>query len=212
MGTLPEKLMAFLLSKSDKVDEDIYGRKKTKLFSSVKGKVLEIGPGTGVNFKYYTKKISWIGIEPNKEMHKFLNEKIEKLGIKAKIKEGKAEKIPLKDSSIDFVISTLVLCSIDDQVKALSEIKRVLKKGGKLLFIEHVADKPGTLRKFFQDIAPHTPWRLFSDNCRPNRETWSNIRNAGFSNVKVNHFKQKESRVNPIAYLIRPHIIGEAIK
>lgn len=212
MSVLPKKLMALLLSKSDKIDENIYGKKKRKLFSEVKGKVLEIGPGTGINLNYYQKSIEWRGLEPNKELHNLLREKIKESSIKANIIECRAEKIPLIDNSVDFVVSTLVLCSVDDQIKALSEIKRVLKKGGKFLFIEHVADKPGTLRRFLQNIAPHTPWKLFSDNCRPNRETWNNIRAQGFSNVKVYHFKQKKFRLNPAAYLTRPHIIGKAIK
>lgn len=207
-----KKFVAWCLSKSEKIDKEIYGEKKKNLFKKLKGTILEIGPGTGINLPYYPKNIKWVGIEPNKEMHKYIKKKSEKLKIKVEIKNLKAEKIPLKNSSADYVISTLVLCSVDSQEKTLSEIKRVLKKDGKFIFIEHVADKPLTLRRTIQNLAPYTPWKLFSDNCRPNRETWKTIEKSGLKKIKIKHFKIKELRFNPLTFLVRPHIIGEATK
>lgn len=207
-----KKFMTWFLLKTERFDKENYGNKKRALFKNLKGKVLEIGPGTGVNLNYYPKNIKWIGIEPNPKMQEHVKEKIKRLKIDAKIKSLRAEKIPEKTNSIDFVISTLVLCSVDKPEEVLAEIRRVLKKGDKFLFIEHVADKPGTLRRFFQNLAPYTPWKLFSDNCRTNRETWKTIENAGFKKVKIKHFKQNKGKFNLLEMLIKPHIMGEAVK
>ncbi|PIN89972.1 class I SAM-dependent methyltransferase [Candidatus Pacearchaeota archaeon CG10_big_fil_rev_8_21_14_0_10_34_76] len=210
MKKISQLFVAWCLAKSEKTDESSYGKIKRKLFSNVSGKILEIGPGTGINLKYYPKNIKWIGIEPNNEMIKYLKEKAKKLKIDYKIIRTNAEKIPIKNNSIDFVISTLVLCSVDNQEKVLSEIKRVLKKNGKFLFIEHVADKKETFRRQIQNLAPKTPWKFFSDNCRPNRETWKSINNLGFKKVQIEHFNLKG--VNPLIFIFKPHIIGVAQK
>ena len=98
---------------------------------------------------------------------------------------------------------------MENPSKVLKEIKRVLKTGGKFLFIEHIADKEGTLRRSFQNLAPHTLWRFFSDGCQPNRET-KKIIECEFKKTKIRKYYQKNMSL--LNYLINPHIIGEAIK
>lgn len=204
-----QRLLAFILSKSEKIEDKIYGDKKIKLISNLKGTILEIGAGTGTNLKYYSSNTKIILLEPNSKMYKHIKDNSNKLGIKFNIIKSKAEKIPLKDESVDVVVSTLVLCSVEDVDKVLSEIYRVLKKGGKFIFLEHIADKEGGFRRRLQNFVIHTPWIFFSDGCHPNRETGNNIKKSKFRKVKIEKFMIKGIG---LSYLVNPHIYGEAIK
>src|SRR5699024_494896 len=95
---------------------------------------------------------------------------------------GAAESVPLAEASMDTVVSTLVLCSVDRIDKALSEIKRVLKPGGHFLFIEHVAaPQQSSLRRIQRWINPL--WKRVADGCHTDRETWKAIKKAGFDHV-----------------------------
>ncbi len=206
---LSQRFLAFVLSKSEKVEDEIYGEIKRDLLSKLNGPILEIGAGTGTNLRYYPKNTKLIFLEPNPIMRKHIERKTLHSGIKIIVLKNNAEKIPLKDESVDFVVSTLVLCSVENVDKVLKEIYRVLKKGGKFIFIEHVADVKGSLRRKLQDFSIHTPWKFFSDGCHPNRETWNNIKKSQFKNVKIKKFMIKG---NTLSYLVKPHIYGMCIK
>jgi ubiquinone/menaquinone biosynthesis C-methylase UbiE len=112
---------------------------KRRLFSGLAGTVLEIGPGAGANLQFLSTGVRWMGAEPNPFMHKYLRVEAGRLGRSIELCGAMAEALPLADRSADNVISTLVLCSVRDPPRALAEIRRVLRPGGKLLFIEHVA-------------------------------------------------------------------------
>jgi ubiquinone/menaquinone biosynthesis C-methylase UbiE len=179
--------------------------KKQALFAGISGDVLEIGPGTGVNLVYLPVGIRWIGIEPNKFMHSYLRELGLKLGLSVDIRVGSAEHLPVPDNSMDAVISTQVLCSVADPGKVLREIQRVLKPGGRFLFVEHVAAAPGTTLRRWQRLARPVS-ALIGDGCHPDRETWSDIEQAGFALIQLEHFEIKA------AILSKPHIAGVAVK
>jgi len=116
----------------------------------------------------------------------------------------KAEELPIRAASIDYAISTLVLCSVVDQRRALSELLRVLRPGGKLIFIEHVAAPPGTLLRRVQ-CAVKPLWRRMGDGCHPDRETRAAIERSGLTIPQVDEFDA------PLP-VVRPHIAGYAIK
>lgn len=179
--------------------------RKQALFAGINGDVLEIGPGTGVNLVYLPVGIRWIGIEPNKFMHGYLRELGLKLGLSIDIRLGTAEQLPVPDNSMDAVISTQVLCSVADPARVLSEIQRVLKPGGRFLFVEHVAAAPGTGLRRWQRLARPIS-ALIGDGCHPDRETWTDIERAGFALIQLEHF-EIESTV-----WSKPHIAGVAIK
>jgi len=116
---------------------------------------------------------------------------------------GVAEEIPLEDSSVDAVVGTLVMCSVPDVPLALQEIQRVLKPGGRYLFIEHVAAPAGTMDRFMQDLL--TPLQqLLADGCHLNRDTAARIEAAGFDKVDLIRFSVPELSI------IGPHIAGIA--
>jgi len=143
-------------------------------------------------------------MEPNPYMREYLEREAERVGIAAELREGTAEAIACADDSADTVVSTLVLCSVIDLRAALAEVLRVLKPGGRFVFIEHVAAAPGTRLRHWQRRL--RPWfHFFADGCNPDRETWRAIESAGFADVHLEHFD------GPMP-IVRPHIAGVAIK
>ena len=195
-------------------DEESYNThrvKKEELFKNVNGEVLEIGPGTGVNFPFLKgKPLTWKGIEPNPAMHPYLLEASLRNNISATLLEGTTEEIQLPDNSIDFVISTEVLCSVKDLNQSLSEIKRVLKPAGRFLFLEHVVDHHNACRRSIQKSVPYTPWKYFSDGCHPGRDIGKAIKQTGFTDVSYQSYMQEGEGI--IISINRPHIYGWAIK
>lgn len=201
---LYKRAFAWLLAHgTPKYDRALADRKRA-LFADLKGNVLEIGAGTGVNLSYYPAGVQWMGIEPNPFMHPYLREEAQRLGLNIELRNGNAEELEIPDKSLDAVISTLVLCSVKHPGKALREILRVLKPGGRFIFMEHVAAPPGTwLRRVQHCLKP--VWKVLADGCRLDRETLAVIENAGFASVSCQNF------CGPVP-IVRPHIAGVAIK
>ena len=120
------------------------------------------------------------------------------------LRTGSAERLDVEDATADAVVSTLVLCSVADLAAVLKEIRRVLKPGGRFVFIEHVAAPQGTwLRRAQRAFRPLS--KTFADGCQPDRETWRAIEAAGFAQVDLEHFRAP-------APIISPHIAGVAVK
>lgn len=199
-----KRLFAWMLAHSMGRYEQAVGQRKQSLLGTLRGRVLEIGPGVGVNLHSYAPSVEWIGLEPNPWMDAYMEAEAARLGRAIEIRRGRVEQIDLPEGSVDAVVSTLVLCSVDDQARALAEIRRVLRPGGVFVFLEHVAAPRGTrLRRIQRCLRPG--WRRIADGCCPDRETWNAIEQAGFSRVEIEHFR------GPVP-VIRPHIAGRAVK
>lgn len=199
-----KRLFAWMMAQGSPEYEKAVGDRKRTLFANLHGDVLEIGPGTGPNLPYYGQDIHWIGIEPNPYMHSYLHKEAERLGLNIDLRSGTAERLEAEDNSMDAVVSTLVLCSVTEITSTLQEVLRVLKPGGRFLFIEHVAAPRGTwLRRVQRGIRPI--WKVIGDGCHPDRETWIALENAGFESVNYQHFQA------PVP-LVSPHIVGVATK
>src|SRR5699024_10344032 len=134
------------------------------------GTVLEIGPGPGVNLAYYSREVHWIGIEPDVTHREELRGEAARLGRQAQILPGRAEEIALPAASVDAVVGTLVLCSVDDVTTSLAEIRRVLRPGGHYIFVEHVAAPRGTWTRRAQSVHSHLVGP-FGSGCRLDRDT-----------------------------------------
>jgi ubiquinone/menaquinone biosynthesis C-methylase UbiE len=195
-----------MLKKGDSYSHTLYGNLKRDLFKEIEGLVVEIGPGTGVNFQYLPPNITWIGIEPNEAFHEVLQEKAKETGIDAVILTGGASKLPLPADSADVLITTLVLCSVQSPAAVLAEAKRVLKPGGKLIFIEHVAAPPYSFLRSAQNIFNPVN-RIIADGCNCNRETWNYLKEAGFTKLELSHHNMPGT-----LKLHSPHIMGFALK
>lgn len=199
-----QRLFATMLASASKTHQQYYDARKRALLGDLHGDVLEIGPGTGPNLAYYSRDVRWLGFEPNPAMFPYVQREAQRLDMTVQLREGRAEHLDAADNSFDAVVGTLVLCSVPDPQRTLQEIQRVLKAGGRFVFIEHVAaPRKSGLRRFQRIVGP--VWKTLADGCHPDRETWATIENAGFSRVQLDHF-----RLN--VPIIGPHIAGFAIK
>ena len=200
---ISDKLFAHGLALGDEAQHRIYGDRKRELFSEVEGTVVEIGPGTGVNLRYLPDGITWIGMEPNPHMHSYLWKKLTGRSIEATLRTEAVPSSSLATNTADFVISTLVLCSVADLDETLADLKRILGPGGQLLFIEHVAaSHESWLYTLQHNIQPL--WRRIADGCHPDRETGTALESAGFSSVEYERF----TTGLPV---VSPHIMGRTV-
>lgn len=176
--------------------EPLVAARKRAWLPRLSGRVLEIGPGHGVNFRYFPPGIAWTGYEPNRWL---------------------ARSIPLPPGATlhtapytgqpgvyDAILSTLVLCSLPDPAATLAALFRSLRPGGVFVFLEHVAAPAGSPLRARQDrLLPL--WRACAGGCHPNRDTEAIIRDAGFVIQEIERFHLPLS-------LASPHIVGLATK
>jgi len=182
--------------------------RKEKLLADLAEPIFEIGPGTGANFPFLPAGCDWRGVEPNPHMHEFLRRKARRAGIEATLLEGNAQRLPAEDGSMATVLSTLVLCSVGDPAAALAEARRVLRPGGRFVFIEHVAAEPWTWRRIAQ-FAARPIWRWCADGCRTDCNTFKYIQQAGFDHIEHEQFM---APCPPSVPIVAPHIAGAAWK
>jgi len=155
------------------------GAHRAWLCARATGRVLDLGAGTGANFPHVRKDAAIIAAEPDPYMLERARKRGAALGRAVVFLPDAAESLSLDTASIDAALATLVLCTVRDPARALAEIRRVLRPGGRLLFLEHVRlDHPVWGR--VQDAV--TPlWRCLCAGCHPNRDTVTAIRRAGFA-------------------------------
>jgi ubiquinone/menaquinone biosynthesis C-methylase UbiE len=153
---------------------------RRQILAGAKGRTIDLGAGTGVNIELFPEQVSELVLaEPDPHMLKQLRPKLAASGVDASAIEARAENLPFEDDSFDTAVFTLVLCTVPDPEAALAEAARVLKPGGKLLFVEHVrVEDPGLAR--WQDRL-EKPWRFLADGCHCNRDTVSLIEAAPFT-------------------------------
>ena len=154
-------------------------KQREKVLPLCKGIVLEIGCGSGLNFSFYEENNidKLYALEPDKEMLRQANSVVKEVNFPITFLETGAEKIPLEDDSIDTALLTYTLCTIPDPLAALLEIRRVLKKGGKLVFCEHGMAPENNVKKMQNFI---NSFFLFVGGCNLNRDIPSLIKDAGF--------------------------------
>ena len=154
--------------------------RRRALLKDARGRVVEIGAGTGLNIAHYPDGLAELVLtEPEAGMRRKLARRLHKQGRVAQLLDAPAECLPLADASVDTVVSTLVLCTVNDPELTLREIARVLRPGGQLLFIEHVRSSSRLLTRY-QD-AMFAPWRAFAGGCRCNQPTQDLLRACGFT-------------------------------
>jgi ubiquinone/menaquinone biosynthesis C-methylase UbiE len=199
-------LLARIMSAGGPRYEGLVSHRKQQLFTLAQGSVLEIGAGTGPNLRYLPAVDRYLACEPNPYMHPLLGEEIERHGIAGSIDARPAEQLlrETEDASVDTVVCTLVLCSVDSPEKLLAGIRRVLKPGGRLLLLEHVSAPKGAALRVCQHLVSPV-FRCLADGCRPTRDTIQSVRSAGFSRVEMEEFSLP---LGPIS----PHLCGWASK
>lgn len=176
---------------------------RAELVGGLSGDVLEIGAGTGLNLPHYGPEVSSITLtEASEHMMRRLEEVAAAARPDARLVLSPAESLPVPDDSVDHVVSTLVLCSVDDPGRVLAEVRRVLRPGGGFHLIEHVAGK-GKLLRWQRRAEPVT--RFIGRGCHVTRNTRATLESAGFDTDDVKDFWSKHE---PKIYA--PHIVGTA--
>jgi ubiquinone/menaquinone biosynthesis C-methylase UbiE len=182
-------------------------RYRGEFLQNLSGAVLEIGVGTGANFPHYqrNKLTNLVGIEPDYYMLEQAKTKKAALGLEIELLEAAAECLPFANNEFDAVVSMLVLCSVTDLNKAISEVGRVLKPGGKFYFLEHVLSRNIVGRVYQTGLNPL--WGLMTGGCHLNRNTGKALQLAGFK------FEQLEwVSLLPTLSPINPQIWGVATR
>ncbi|MEQ1911774.1 MAG: class I SAM-dependent methyltransferase [Vicinamibacterales bacterium] len=181
------------------------GAHRERLLGGATGRVLEIGAGTGANLAFYTERVVTITLaEPEAPMARQLARRIREHPRKVGLVRAPAEALPFAAARFDTVVSTLVLCTVVDQARALSEIRRVLKPGGHLLFLEHVrSDEPRLAA--WQDRLNGLN-RIVAHGCNCNRSTLDAIRAADFDITAL-----ERTTLPKAPPFVRPLVVGTAI-
>lgn len=181
---------------------------RAELLSELTGRVLEVGAGTGLNLPHYPRTVSRLALsEPDPHMRGKLAQRVRAEGWdRAEILDGSLEALPYPAETFDAVVGTLVLCSVPRPDVALAEIHRVLKPGGRFVFLEHVAaeDRPRRLR-WQRRVEP--VWKRLAGNCHLTRRTGEAIPAAGFEVLQM-----KRESMRKAWSLVRPTIRGVAVK
>ena len=202
---LRARFSALFMAGVDGYMDRAYGSRKRKLFTDLPAEVVEIGAGAGANMRYYQAGTRVIAVEPNSRMHPYLRRSADRHGLTLDIRAIRGEAIDLPNASTAAVVSTLVLCSVTDPQRVIAEIQRILRPGGRFIFLEHVAAPQGSFLARWQQWL-HKPWHYLSEGCHLHRPSHRLVAEAGFRQVEMDCFN-----LYP-ALPFRPHIFGTAIR
>jgi ubiquinone/menaquinone biosynthesis C-methylase UbiE len=176
---------------------------RARTVGEARGRTLELGAGTGANLAYYTDAVTELVLtEPDPHMARRLRTRVAEgppPAASVEVVEAPAESMPFDDASFDSIVSTLVLCSVEDPAAVAGELARLLRPGGRLLYLEHVRDPgDGTLARWQDRL--ERPWGWFMGACHPNRRTESTLRAAGFATeTEMETFPKGPPIVRPLA-------------
>ena len=177
---------------------------RRRALADATGGTLEIGAGTGLNHDLYPAAVTDLTLtEPFEPMARQLRAKAAELAVPVTVVEAPAEALPFADASFDTVALTLVLCTVPEPDRALAEIARVLRPGGRFLFLEHVRAEEPRLARWQDRLNP--PWRAFGHGCNCNRDTLATIERSSLTVERA-----ERGRIPKMPPLVKPMLIGKA--
>lgn len=166
------------------LDQPHVAKERRALLTSVRGEILEIGFGSGLNLEYYPKHVLKItALEPNSGMNHVARKRLKRSGIAVDQRSGRCERLPFADNAFDCVVSTFTLCSVAQIELALDEVWRVIKPGGRFLFLEHGLSSDPAIAKW-QRRLNWLEMRL-ADGCRLDRNIRELVERRPFRSVQV---------------------------
>jgi ubiquinone/menaquinone biosynthesis C-methylase UbiE len=198
MGFYNDRVVPWLIDKT--MRQQLFLPYRQNAVAGAEGRVLEIGIGSGLNLALYPSAVTEVvGIEPSEKLLQVTRRNAGAIPFRVELVEGSAEKLPFEDASFDTVVSTWTMCSIPDVSAALSEMRRVLKPGGRLLFVEHGLSPDKGVR-WWQDHL-NSPWRCLAGGCNLNRSIPTLVQAAGFH---LDHLETGYATgPKPLAYLFQ---------
>jgi SAM-dependent methyltransferase len=183
-----------------KGEEAGMAERRRTLLSRATGRTVEIGAGTGLNLEHYPAGVDLLLTEPDEHLARRLHARADG---RHEVLHAHAEALPVPDGSVDTVVATLVLCSVADPALVLVEVARVLRPGGRFLFLEHVRAHDAGLARWQDRLTPL--WKVVAGNCHPNRSTLATLRASPLVVTDVT-----EGRIPKAAPIVRPRIAGTA--
>jgi SAM-dependent methyltransferase len=179
---------------------------RVELLAGLAGRVIEVGAGNGINFANYPAAVTEVvAVEPEAYLRQKAVQAATTAPVPVTVVDGLADALPVADDSFDAAVSSLVLCSVTDQSRALAEVMRVLRPGGELRFYEHVLAEDPKVARLQNRI--EGVWRFCAGGCHPNRDTPGAIEAAGFRIERCRRFPFKPG---PLMTVVEPHVIGVA--
>jgi SAM-dependent methyltransferase len=179
---------------------------RREALASATGRTVDLGAGTGANLPLFPAAVSeLVLVEPDPHMLRKLRPRLGDAPVPTEVVQAGAEALPFEDAGFDTAVFTLVLCTVPDPAAALTEAARVLKPGGKLLFVEHVRSRHPDLARWQDRL--ERPWRFLGDGCHCNRDTEATIGGSPFTIERIEHGRMPKSP--PI---VRPLLSGSATR
>ena len=187
--------------------EPAIGERRSQLLAGLRGAVIEVGAGDGMNFAHYPSEVTRVvAVEPQPYLRRLARGNAEHAPVPIEVVAGAGEHLPVRGAAFDAAVASLVLCSVADPDKVVAELFRAVRAGGQLRFFEHVrANTPGLRR--FQGLLDATLWPLVAGGCHTGRDTETAIAGVGFTGVRLERFDFPDLRL-PLP--TSPHIIGAA--
>ncbi len=180
---------------------------RAALLAGARGRTLELGAGTGLNLAHYTGAVTELVLtEPDPHMARRLRRRLDEeppAPDRVEVVETPAEQLPFEDQSFDTVVSTLVLCSVESPDGTTTEIARVLKPDGRLLYLEHVRSGDPALARWQDRL--ERPWGWLGAGCHPNRDTVAQLEAAGLEPESL-----VQDRLPKAPPIVRPMVRGAA--
>ena len=201
-------LFARFFDRLSKAMEREVGPRREELLAGLSGRVLEVGAGNGINFGHYPPSVrEVVALEPEAYLRSKAELAAQAAPIDVTVQPGLAEELPFAEASFDSAVACLVLCTVRDQSQALAELRRVLKPGGEVRFMEHVrSPRPGKAR--LQILADGSGiWPCVGGGCHCARDTVAAIRGAGFEVTRV-----RSIDFGPSWIITNPHVLGAAVR
>jgi ubiquinone/menaquinone biosynthesis C-methylase UbiE len=199
-------LFARLCDRLSRLMEREAGAHRDELLAGLTGRVVEVGAGNGINFQHYPRPVEEVvALEPERYLRKKAEAAAGDAPVRVSVRDGVADRLPFDDGSFDAAVASLVLCTVPDLGRALGELRRVLRAGGELRFMEHVRSDSPRKARIQKRLDASGIWPRLGGGCHCSRDTVGAIEAAGFEVEHVRSFN-----LGPRWTHTNPHVLGAA--